>query len=88
MGEYDESFPNIAIVAGSPRDYLDDTPPTALLIVEIADTSLKADRETRGSLYAHAGIPEYWIVNLRERTLEVCCETAPDPKAIYGAMCK
>ncbi|MCX7926056.1 MAG: Uma2 family endonuclease [Fimbriimonadales bacterium] len=85
LGDYDEPFPDIAIVSGRQRDYLDEHPTTALLVVEIAETSLRTDRETKGSLYAHAGIPEYWILNLKQRTLEVYREPAPDPKAVYGA---
>lgn len=85
LGEYDEPFPDLAVVQGSPRDYLNDHPTTALLVVEIAETSLRTDRDIKGSLYAQAGIPEYWIVNLKERALEVYREPAPDAKAVYGA---
>jgi Uma2 family endonuclease len=85
LGEYDEPFPDLAVVQGSPRDYLNDHPTTALLVVEIAETSLRTDRDIKGSLYAQAGIPEYWIVNLKERVLEVYREPAPDAKAVYGA---
>ncbi|MCS6918729.1 MAG: Uma2 family endonuclease [Fimbriimonadales bacterium] len=85
LSEYDEPLPDIAVVQGSPRDYLKEHPTTALLVVEIAETSLRTDRETKGSLYAHAGIPEYWILNLKQRTLEVYREPAPDPNAVYGA---
>jgi Uma2 family endonuclease len=85
LGEYDEPFPDLAVVQGSPRDYLNDHPATALLVVEIAETSLRTDRDIKGSLYAQAGVPEYWIVNLKERVLEVYREPAPDAKAVYGA---
>jgi len=85
LGEYDEPFPDIAVVAGSPRDYLQEHPTTAVLVVEIAETSLRTDRDIKGSLYAQAGIPEYWLLNLKERVLEVYRDPAPDPKAIYGA---
>ncbi len=85
LGEYDEPFPDIAVVLGSPRDYLQDHPTAALLIVEIAETSVRTDRDTKGSLYASANIPEYWILNLKQRTLEVYREPAPDEKAVYGA---
>ena len=46
-------------------------PTTALLVVEVADTSLAQDRLTKGALYAAARIPEYWIVNLRDQRIEV-----------------
>ena len=42
-----------------------------LLVVEVAETSLQYDRSVKGPLYAEAGIPEYWIVNLRAQVIEV-----------------
>lgn len=42
-----------------------------LLIVEVADSSLRDDRTVKAPLYAEGGIPEYWIVNLVERVIEV-----------------
>jgi Uma2 family endonuclease len=52
---------------------------TALLVVEVAGDSLRLDRQTKAALYARAGIPEYWIVNLAENTVEV--HRDPDPEA-------
>ena len=49
-----------------------------LLIIEVADTSLDYDREVKRSLYAEAGIPEYWIVNLAENCVEVHRQPRPD----------
>lgn len=66
-----EPEPDVAVVSGSYDDYQHAHPTTALLIVEVADTSLKLDRQKKGSLYARAGITDYWIVNLNERVLEV-----------------
>jgi Uma2 family endonuclease len=59
-----EPVPDVAIVPGKPSDYRTHHPTTALLVIEIADTSLEYDRTEKMSLYAAAGIPEYWIVNL------------------------
>ncbi|MEL6836587.1 MAG: Uma2 family endonuclease [Bacteroidota bacterium] len=50
------------------------TPEDTLLVIEVADSSLQFDREVKGELYATAGIPEYWIVNLTDRQLEVYTE--------------
>ena len=44
------------------------------LVVEVADTSLEADREVKHPLYAENGIVEYWIVNLGESCIEVHCQ--------------
>lgn len=66
-----EPEPDAAVVAGQRRDYADRHPGTALLVVEVADTSLAYDRQIKGPLYAQAGIPEYWVVNLLGRQVEV-----------------
>jgi Uma2 family endonuclease len=55
-----------------------------VLIVEVAESSLRFDRERKGSLYARAGIQDYWIVNLVDRALEVYRDPRPDPAAEYG----
>jgi len=41
-----------------------------LLVIEVADSSLRFDREVKGRLYAEAGIADYWIVNLVDDVLE------------------
>jgi Uma2 family endonuclease len=46
-------------------------PTTAELVVEVAKSSLSFDRRQKGPMYAQAGIAEYWILNLANRTLEV-----------------
>ena len=47
------------------------TPETTLLVVEVSDTTLAYDRDTKLPLYAEAGIPEVWLVNLKARQVEV-----------------
>lgn len=66
-----EPEPDIAIVTGLPNDYLDEHPSTAVLVIEVSDTSLAYDRTEKARVYARAGVPEYWIVNLLDRQLEV-----------------
>jgi Uma2 family endonuclease len=65
-----EPEPDLAVVAGEPRVHLDAHPRSALLVVEVAESSLAYDRREKALLYARAGIPEYWIVNLADRVLE------------------
>lgn len=77
FGSRSEPEPDFAVVQGAPRDY-HDHPTTALLVVEICDTSLQYDRETKGSLYARAAIGDYWIVNLLDNQLEVYRDPRPD----------
>jgi len=77
VGAYSVPEPDVAIVPGRESDYDAQHPTTALLVVEIADSSLAQDRLTKTAIYAEAGVPEYWIVNLRERRVEVFRNPAP-----------
>ncbi len=76
-----EPEPDIAIVTGVPRDYCEEHPTTAELVVEIADTTLAYDRAKKTALYAQAGIQEYWILNLLDRQLEVYRQPNPIPSS-------
>jgi Uma2 family endonuclease len=78
LGADSEPEPDIAVVPGSVRDYRDRHPTTAALVVEVADATWRFDRERKSRAYAQAGIPEYWIVNLENRTLEVYRDPAGD----------
>ena len=71
LDELSAPDPDIAVVPGTLLDYLNAHPRHALLVVEIADSSLRHDRERKRIRYATAQIPEYWIVNLPESCLEV-----------------
>jgi len=64
-----EPEPDIAVVRPGRR--FDEHPSTALLVIEVADASLRKDRGIKAALYARAGVPEYWIVDLPARVLEV-----------------
>jgi Uma2 family endonuclease len=81
-----EPEPDVVIVRGDTRQYLDrhPGPQDVALVVEVADTTLQRDREFKKRLYARAGIPVYWLVNLPERRCEVYCEpTGPVETADY-----
>jgi Uma2 family endonuclease len=69
--------PDVALVPGGPADYRDRHPGEAFVVVEVADSSLPQERLTKSRIYAGAGVPEYWIVNLRERCVEVFTEPIP-----------
>ncbi len=71
LGEDSEPEPALAVVTGQPLEYVTHHPATALLVVEIAETSLLYDRSTKAQLYAEHLIPEYWIVNIPDRHVEV-----------------
>jgi Uma2 family endonuclease len=70
--------PDLAVIAGPPARQ-GAHPQTALLIVEIADTSLPYDRKVKGSIYAEAGVADYWIVNVIEDCVEVYRDPQRDP---------
>lgn len=76
--------PDIAVVRGTVRDYASAHPTTALLVVEVSESSLAFDRGEKASLYANAGIPEYWIMNLVDRRLDVYRDPVPMPGQSYG----
>ena len=71
-----EPEPDVAMVRGDRRAYVDHHPgpKDVALVVEVADASLQRDRGFKRRLYAQAGIPAYWIVNLVDRVLEVYTE--------------
>jgi Uma2 family endonuclease len=79
LDEQSEPEPDIVVVPGGPRDYLDAHPSRPVLVVEVADTSLALDRLRKGRLYARAGIADYWIVNLTDEVLEVYREPVRAP---------
>src|SRR5579862_2105012 len=62
--------PDIAVAEKSEDSYRDHHPKTALLVVEINDSSLRLDRK-KANLHASAGIAEYWLVNLEDQSVTV-----------------
>ncbi len=79
-----EPEPDVAVVPRDPGAYRDAHPSRAVLIVEIAEASYRIDREYKASLYARAGIADYWIVNLVHEVLEVHRDPEHSPDARYG----
>lgn len=76
-----EPEPDLALVPA--RDYSAEVPSQAFLVIEVAQSSLRKDRGVKGPLYAAAGIPEYWIVDLAANVIEV--HTEPRGEA-YGVV--
>ena len=71
-------LPDCCIVPGRIEDYRQAVPTKAILVVEISDSTLADDRLDKGSLYASAGIQDYWIVNLVDNVIEVYRDPRPD----------
>jgi Uma2 family endonuclease len=84
FGSYSEPEPDVSVVPGSLEDYTTAHPTTALLIVEVSDSTLSYDRNRKASLYARAGIADYWIVNLVDGQLEVRRHPVPHSSKRYG----
>ncbi len=73
--------PDLLVLRGRLRDYEGrrvDPPADVALLVEVSDTSLAYDTTVKATLYAKQGVPEYWIVNLQNRTLEVRRRPRPE----------
>jgi Uma2 family endonuclease len=73
LDKYNEPVPDLLIVKPSDDEYResDIAAKDVLLVIEVSDSTLMADRTRKGRLYARAGIPEFWVVNAREEILEV-----------------
>jgi len=84
LDDESEPEPDLIVVPGPPSDYHLTHPTRPVLTIEIAESSLVFDREIKGSLYARAGIEDYWILNLVDGVLEICRDPAPDALAPYG----
>jgi Uma2 family endonuclease len=73
LNERSEPEPDIAVVKVDPLDYADHhpTPSEVYLIIEVADSSLKLDCETKAQAYSQAGIKDYWGLDVVNRQLHV-----------------
>jgi Uma2 family endonuclease len=81
-----EPEPDLTIVKNTPDDYFlnHPIPSDIFLIIEVADSSLKYDQEVKLSLYAEAGISDYWIFNLIVYHLECYSEPYQDLQGTFG----
>lgn len=79
VGTYTNPMPDLAVVAPYPKGA---HPKSAALIVEVADTTLFTDTTTKAELYATAGVPEYWVLDLAGRRLLVFRDPEPLPKGL------
>lgn len=76
LSRHREPQPDLALVEGLPPGRLPG-PAEVALVVEVADTSLAYDREIKLPLYAGAGIPETWLIDLNAEAIEVHSEPGP-----------
>lgn len=80
LSPYSEPEPDLALLQPRPDEYraAHPGPEDVLLLIEVSDTTLRYDREVKLPLYAAAGIPEVWIVDLPRRRVEVYREPRGD----------
>jgi Uma2 family endonuclease len=73
LDDYSEPEPDVAVVKTNPLDYEDHhpTPGEVYWLIEVADTTLKRDRELKAPAYAQSGIQDYWILDVNQRQLYV-----------------
>jgi Uma2 family endonuclease len=79
-----EPEPDLAVVAGRPDAYAVEHPTTALIVVEIAASSLTYDRDTKAHIYARADVADYWVLNLVDTQLEVHRDPVLLPTGRHG----
>jgi Uma2 family endonuclease len=76
--------PDLAVRPGSPQAAARTIAKSALLVVEVSDTTLAYDRNYKSCLYAAGGITDYWIVNLVQRQLEIYRDPVADSTQSFG----
>jgi Uma2 family endonuclease len=76
--------PDLAVTLGSPRGAARLIATSALLVVEVSESTLPYDRGHKAHLYAAGGIADYWIVNLVQRQLEVYRDPVADSTQLFG----
>jgi Uma2 family endonuclease len=84
LGAASEPEPDVSVVPGRVEDY-SAHPTSAVMVVEVSDTTLWFDRNEKASLYAAQGIADYWVVDLVHRRLEVRRSPQPDPSKKHGS---
>ena len=80
LDDFSEPEPDLVLAFPDPRDYSDHhpTPAEILLVIEVSDTTLSLDRNTKAVNYAQAGIPQYLLFNVAARAIEDYRDPAPD----------
>ena len=73
LNEYSEPEPDLLISKFREDAYRNahPTPPDVLFLIEVSDSSLDFDRKVKTAIYAKSGIPEYWIINIPDKKIEI-----------------
>lgn len=80
LGEYAEPEPDLVLARYRPDFYATahPRPEDTFLVVEVADSSLLYDRTTKMPLYARAGVPESWLIDLVSQRVNIHRDPGPD----------
>ena len=89
LDDHSEPEPDISVLRLRPDRYINSQPTAAdvLLLIEVADSSILYDRNVKIPLYSRMRIPEVWLVNLINDTIEVCTQPVDDSyqtKVVFG----
>lgn len=82
VGDRNDPSPDLAVVPGTFEDYEFTTPTTAAWVVEVSDTTVFEDMTVKAEKYATAGIPDYWVVDVKNRRLVVYRKPEPLPEGL------
>ena len=78
IDEHNEPEPDIALLTPHDDFYAEKHPESheVLLVIEVSDSTLEFDREIKKAIYAEAGIKEFWLINLKQETVETYSDPA------------
>ena len=85
LGQTTEPEPDFVVGVGVPLAATTTGHPTrALLVIEVSESTLRYDQGDKASLYARAGVWDYWIINLVDNQVEIYRDPVPDPAHLWG----
>jgi Uma2 family endonuclease len=84
LDDSSEPEPDVSVVRRDPGAYRDAHPSGPVLLVEVADASYRIDRQHKSTLYARAGVPEYWVVDVADNAVIVHRDPGPAPRTPGG----
>lgn len=82
VGTTNDPGPDLVVATGSFRDYSTRQVTSAVLVVEVSDTTLFMDTTTKAELYATAGVEDYWVIDVEKRVLLVFRDPVPLPTGL------
>ena len=81
---FGKKLPDIAVVLGSFEDYAAQHPATAVLVIEVSESTIEEDTHAKASLYASGGIADYWVIDLTRDQVLVFRSPKPEAGAKFG----